>query len=145
MKHVHADEMIEFAKFCIDNGYGTSKFVSQTTLDLFTESRIDPYRELKEAQDRGEVIQYRRLYDCNWKDGFAGIPKGCDANLIFDDNTEYRIKPKTVKLYLWAMKVNGYGNFWTRARGYYETEAEVATQHRGNTDFKRIDSTMIEV
>ena len=144
MKHTN-DKMIEFAKFCIDNGYGTSSHVTPYTLDLFEKS-IDPYRELKEAQERGETIQTRDGSG-GWFDvikGFAvydAIERGDALPYPVED---YRIKPKTKKIYLWALEDS---NGWFISQAYMQTEEELRKYyaHKGDCPVRRLDNTMIEV
>jgi hypothetical protein len=135
MKHTN-DKMIEFAKFCIDNGYGTSSHVTPYTLDLFEKS-IDPYRELKEAQERGEEIE---MLD---NDGIWVT--GDTFNWSFNNPPErYRIKPKTKKIYLWALEDS---NGWFISQAYMQTEEELRKYyaHKGDCPVRRLDNTMIEV
>jgi hypothetical protein len=108
--------------------------------------RIDPYRELKEAQERGETIQTRDGSG-GWFDvikGFAvydAIERGDALPYPVED---YRIKPKTKKLYLWAVNSNG---SWSVHSWMCETVDEVQQAYNKDVvnEFKRLDSTIIEV
>jgi len=108
--------------------------------------RIDPYRELKEAQERGETIQTRDGSG-GWFDvikGFAvydAIERGDALPYPVED---YRIKPKTKKLYLWAVNSNG---SWSVHSWMCETVDEVQQAYNKDVvnEFKRLDNTIIEV
>jgi len=96
----------------------------------------DPYKELKEAQERGEVIQAHLSNIEN--------PKEDDwttMSFFAWDNPAhcYRIKPKEKKkLYLWA-----YQDKVTKS--WKLTDRFVEQDYLWVDDFYRLDSTMIEV
>jgi len=142
-KSKHADLMLEYAKDAQDtdkpwerwemsNPHSTANkdwHPCECQEDMFVDTsnyrRIDPYRHLKEAQERGEVIQV--LQDSpeeNWFD--------IDNPTYCNDPEFYRIKPKEKKkLYRWQT-VNKY------------TKEELDNINLC-PQLMRIDNTMIEV
>ena len=111
----------------------------------------DPYRELREAHERGA------LQVCDnpiYIGGLAMLPKipawvdrSKDCHMYWNMSPKCyrvkpecncRVKPKTVKIYLWAYCVDG---------KWYQTNDYAETMVRGDmsSEVKRIDSTMIEV
>jgi len=107
----------------------------------------DPYRELREAQERGETIQARlKCSGYEWKDVFVGvheIPDFQGSQMFFSKDNEYRIKPKTKKLYQWAFTLQD-DKGWSIDDLFYETEKQ-AQNGTGCSNVMRLDSTMIEV
>ncbi len=101
----------------------------------------DPYAHLKEAQARGEIIQYKFYGDSEWIDS---------KNLEFNDPPDrYRIKPKTKTLYKWAYK--DCSGDWMQTSAYLEDEKEAKrwSERMFGVDMlqyiKRLDYTAIEV
>ena len=96
----------------------------------------DPYRELMEAQKRGETIQM-----CDdakiWRSFISGHP---DWSL---PPVRYRIKPKTVKKYLWAYKTDG--SDWNITDAFYEGAEAIGARFAVDVKVIRIDSIMIDV
>ena len=113
-------------------------------LDNLSAYKPDPYAELKEAQERGEVIQV-----------LEDSPKEMWLDLVepeyYHEPEFYRIKPKEKKkLYLWAFLVPC-DDDWSLNLDYHATEDEVRASWSDNKEemakvkFKRIDNSMIEV
>ena len=160
-KSKHADLMLEYAKDAQDtdkpwerwemsNPHSTANkdwHPCECQEDMFVDTsnyrRIDPYRHLKEAQERGEVIQ-RKSGD-HWETK-PGRPH------IFNSAPDrYRIKPKEKKkLYLWAFKLPD-DTEWGFDDNLHASEEDVRNswpdyhEQVAKVIFKRIDSTMIEV
>ena len=150
MKHKHFKEMTEYAIDaqnsetpwelweCNYNGQGWQLLFGESIWALNTKyRRIDPYRELKEAQERGEEIE---MLD---NDGIWVT--GDTFNWSFNNPPErYRIKPKTKKIYLWALEDS---NGWFISQAYMQTEEELRKYyaHKGDCPVRRLDNTMIEV
>jgi len=194
MKHIHADLMLEYAKDASDRDSDDVDW-DEPEINI---RRIDPYRELREAQERGANVEYLcggewvgptfgntwgfdnppdcyrikpadpyahlreaqergALQVCDnpiYIGGLAMLPKipawvdrSKDCHMYWNMSPKcYRIKPecnckvkpKTVKIYLWAYCVDG---------KWYQTNDYAETMVRGDmsSEVKRIDSTMIEV
>lgn len=147
MKHKHADLMMEYAKDAQETdrpwerweysyewmGYMPCSVHPSWASDCGYR-RIDPYREFREAQERGDMIQLLKAGE--WCD--------LDFSPMYDEAPDrYRIKPKTKTLYLWAGK--GSNQEWTMFKGFHEDDKHVRRVHRGCTNFKRLDYTAIEV
>ena len=101
-------------------------------LDNLSAYKPDPYAELKEAQERGEVIQV-----------LEDSPKEMWLDLVepeyYHEPEFYRIKPKEKKkLYLWA-----YQDKVTKS--WKLTDRFIEQDYLWVDDFYRLDSTMIEV
>jgi hypothetical protein len=106
----------------------------------------DPYAHLKEAQERGEVIQILFPGRADWRENPDSIP----LTFCYPPD-RYRIKPKEKKkLYLWAFLVPC-DDDWSLNLDYHATEDEVRASWSDNKEemakvkFKRIDNSMIEV
>jgi hypothetical protein len=107
-------------------------------LDNLSAYKPDPYAELKEAQERGEVIQV-----------LEDSPKEMWLDLVepeyYHEPEFYRIKPKEKKkLYLWAYK-DKTTKSWKLTDRYMESAEDVEQDYLWIDDFQRIDSSMIEV
>jgi len=157
MKHKHADLMAQYARdacqtkkpwerweFCDETNVCEPIYRPCTEgVKWYLKNdyrRIDPYRELKEAKDRGEVIQLKVSRSEGWVDmgDMEGFLYSADC---------YRIKPKTKKTtYLWAyMSDTG---TWKNSPVYYKDEDEFLANYVNRIpicDFKRLDYTAIEV
>jgi len=150
MKHKHARQMMEYAKDAQETDkpwerwegshFPGGKWYKCTSsgsmwVDGIEYRRIDPYLELREAYDMGEVIQW--FADDCWQD--------LNFKPMFDKSPDsYRIKPKTKTLYKWALKD---ANGWFEAQEYYETKEELLKtySHFDSPEYKRLDYTAIEV
>ena len=101
----------------------------------------DPYAHLKEAQERGEVIQASDGAG-GWFDlseGFAVYTSIQRGEELPYPVSEYRIKPKEKKkLYLWAYKDK-------TTKSWKLTDRFIEQDYLWVDDFYRLDSTMIEV
>ena len=107
-------------------------------LDNLSAYKPDPYAELKEAQERGEVIQV-----------LEDSPKEMWLDLVepeyYHEPEFYRIKPKEKKkLYLWAYQ-DKVTKSWKLTDRYMESAEDVEQDYLWIDDFQRIDSSMIEV
>ena len=107
-------------------------------LDNLSAYKPDPYAELKEAQERGEVIQV-----------LEDSPKEMWLDLVepeyYHEPEFYCIKPKEKKkLYLWAYK-DKTTKSWKLTDRYMESAEDVEQDYLWIDDFQRIDSSMIEV
>jgi len=134
--HKHKKKILEYAQDCQEDAEAWQKWefiwndvwvackehpAWNTGTEIYR--RIDPYRELKEAQERGEVIQFRYLTG-DWN--IATTPTW---NLPVD---RYRIKPKVKKLYAFlvcasAINTTGYMKIYFKcesgAQSYCDTLA----------------------
>lgn len=166
-KHKHADLMMQYAQDAMETDkpwlrWEYQEEQSSIWRDCIDEDdmcfvidyeyrRIDPYRHLKEAQERGEVIQVTSLFnpDGKWYDKHTGDSMYWDMPPKF-----YRIKHKQKKkLYKWAFKsytpvTNT--EMWMETECYYETKEEARNRAYGcagliDSEIIRIDSSMIEV
>ena len=110
-------------------------------LDNLSAYKPDPYAHLKEAQERGEVIQASDGAG-GWFDlseGFAVYTSIQRGEELPYPVSEYRIKPKEKKkLYLWAYKDK-------TTKSWKLTDRFIEQDYLWVDDFYRLDSTMIEV
>ena len=74
----------------------------------------DPYAHLKEAHDKGEMVQHQsengKWHNCIHSSGWA----------YNDEPDRYRIKPKTKTIYKWAYK--DCSGDWMQTSAYLEDE-----------------------
>jgi len=149
MKHIHADLMLEYAKDASDRDSDDVDW-DEPEINI---RRIDPYRELREAQERGANVEY--LCGGEWVGPTFGNtwsfdnPPDCyrikpKVKVEIKCNYNCRVKPKMVKKYRWVMRKNIYEYFVST--GSYATahEADLASDE-GKEVIQRIDSAMIEV
>ncbi len=97
----------------------------------------DPYAHLKEAHDKGEMVQHQsengKWHNCIHSSGWA----------YNDDPDRYRIKPKTKTLYLWVCKKpNG---DWVSSKVFSEYMPQGFFAKHNAKEVKRLDYTAIEV
>lgn len=83
------------------------------------------YAELIKAWADGAEIQWKRLEPFGWIDCANNKP-------VWDNNAEYRIKPKTIKYRVGLFEFNG--KDWTQV--YSNEGAEIASEKHSVT-FKR--------
>jgi hypothetical protein len=107
-------------------------------LDNLSAYKPDPYAHLKEAQERGEVIQV-----------LEDSPKEMWLDLVepeyYHEPEFYRIKPKEKKkLYLWAYQ-DKVTKSWKLTDRFMESAEDVEQDYRWIDNFYRIDNSMIEV
>ena len=102
---------------------------------------VNPFKALREAHERGDTIQVNHIVH-----GWVDI-KGSTAWLLPVEN--YRIKPKTKKLYQWLLLNK---QFPEKPEYYlsdilYETEADIKKELALTTAsvVKRIDNSMVEI
>jgi len=151
MKHKHADLMALYAqdaqetdkpwlrweKIQSNGGKKWTQCSSQSQMFRADHEyrRIDPHREYKEAEARGEVVQY--LNGDEWVDRPS-------PGTSFHSVDKYRIKPKPKTLYLWA-----YGDMagWFVSKEFFETEEAFLQGIRRPSGLKiiRLDYTALEV
>ena len=99
----------------------------------------DPYAHLKEAQERGEVIQFlvQSGTHGDWQD-----VSYIDTDVPPD---RYRIKPKTKTLYKWAY-MDKVTRSWRETDRWMESESDFLQDYLWVQDnFHRLDYTAIEV
>ena len=106
----------------------------------------DPYAHLREAQDRGEVIQERDLlFKTQWIEYEGSVfPREPNRYRIKPPEYNCRVKPKTVKrkLYKWAYQKD---TLWHESKQFYEYTPQGLIVKYNSINAFRIDSTMIEV
>jgi hypothetical protein len=111
-------------------------------LDALSAYKPDPYAHLKEAHDKGEMVQHQsengKWHNCIHSSGWA----------YNDDPDRYRIKPKTKTLYKWAFRHSG--KWWKETECFYATKEDAANSAAGldalgRNEIVRMDATAIEV
>jgi hypothetical protein len=111
-------------------------------LDNLSAYKPDPYAHLKEAQERGEVIQWLNDFDL-WVDTKTPI-RTCRKSYPPD---RYRIKPKEKKkLYLFAYSYVDKGRVMQSTLFYKDIDDFKNDNYKFSLcNIKRIDKSMIEV
>ena len=98
----------------------------------------DPYAHLKEAHDKGEMVQHQsengKWHNCIHSSGWA----------YNDDPDRYRIKPKTKTLYKFAY-LDEKTKSWKNTDVYHQTVVSARADILWAIEFKRLDYTAIEV
>ena len=98
----------------------------------------DPYAHLKEAHDKGEMVQHQsengKWHNCIHSSGWA----------YNDDPDRYRIKPKTKTLYKFAY-LDEKTKSWKNTDVYHQTVVSARADILWAVEFKRLDYTAIEV
>ncbi len=106
-------------------------------LDALSAYKPDPYAHLKEAHDKGEMVQHQsengKWHNCIHSSGWA----------YNDDPDCYRIKPKTKTLYKWAF-MNKITRSWEETDRWMESEDDFKNDYVW-AEYKRLDYTAIEV
>jgi len=110
------------------------------------ESNPDPHRELREAQERGEVVECLQS-DGKWhsyEPYMFNFNQPPDRYRIKPPEYNCRVKPKTVKrkLYKWAYQKD---TRWHESKQFYEYTPQGLIVKYNSINAFRIDSTMIEV
>ena len=126
MKHIHADNMLLYAQDAQEtdkpwerwewwwssstSGHWVKAEASDIEWDLEIDyRRIDPYRELREARERGETIQERNLlFKTQWIE--------YEGSVFPREPNRYRIKPKEA-VYSKTMHIVENGGAWTGTIG----------------------------
>lgn len=103
------------------------------------ELTIEQYGELCMAHARGETTICTSIEGCD----FYVLKDGCIPTYKDAKQYNWRINPKTVKLYLWALIYDGYP--WNITPYFYASEQDVKASYTSATAFKRLDWSMIEV
>ena len=160
MKHIHADNMLLYAQDAQETETPWLRWEWRALNVLFTPCtreenmfkpdfeyrRIDPYRELREAQERGETIQERNLlFKTQWIEYEGSVfPREPNRYRIKPPEYNCRVKPKTVKrkLYKWAYQKD---TLWHESKQFYEYTPQGLIVKYNSINAFRIDSTMIEV
>jgi len=138
MTHKFKDEITDWLNGGVyeHKQHGWTKFYKIVQLQDFNIAdevrKVDEYRHLREALERGETIQF------------------CDRGLwedikypAFNARLEnYRIKPKTKKMVQWLFKSEVNGNFYVTQR-YFDIGIKPEVSH--GTPIKPLPHTEIEV
>ena len=152
-KHPHAENMKLYAKDAAKSDKPWEKWETKFKRDNYwltlhknpdwnTEKdyrHIDEYREFKNAQESGKIIQMIDKETGVWND----IPH---FTLRFDMTKEYyRIKPNTIKMWQWIYRLN---NGEVRISRKFFPDEETMQRHYDKSTtkiIKRADWTEIEV
>ena len=98
----------------------------------------DPYAHLKEAHDKGEMVQHQsengKWHNCIHSSGWA----------YNDEPDRYRINPKTKTLYKFAY-LDEKTKSWKNTDVYHQTVVSARADILWAVEFKRLDYTAIEV